>query len=483
MLYYATAFFCGMVVMMLELSASRLIAPYFGNSLFVWTNVIGLVLLGLSLGYYLGGRWADEKAEPKHYFSLVLGAGLWVFCTPFLASSLLPKLLAVFPNFALTVGLGSFLAVLLLFVLPMVFLGMIVPFTVKLLAHQLKDIGSVSGRVSMVSTFGSLCGTFLPAFVLIPMIGTFRSFFLAGAILIALALFALRRKGGLVLLGIFLGLIWSLPVSLAQNVIYDHESSYGHIFVQEDAEGRLHLHVDHFLGTQSIYDPDHLLTEHYYSSFMALPTLVKTPKSILILGHAGGSFTRLLNAFYPDIKVTGVELDPAVTEAARATMDLDKAEVNLVHADARAFLSKSEERYDLIFIDTYHNAQIPAHLATQEFFELVQAHLTEEGVAALNVASKDGDLLWALENTFAKVFGSAQAFLVPGSYNTMVFSGDLLQESVSPEELRPYVERVHAETQSILFDPQKNVFTDDKSSLVDLLSEKMWLNLLTNYKL
>lgn len=478
MIYYLAAFLSGMSVMIVELSASRLIAPYFGTSLFVWTNVIGLVMFALALGYFFGGRLADRRPEPKLYFHLILGAGFWILFIPFVALFWLPDFITSFGNFAIAITLGSFLAILILLFVPMFFLGMVVPFTVKLLTHKLKEIGEISGRVSMVSTMGSLLGTFLPAFVLIPWLGTFKAFLLAGSLLVLFGVFMIQKKSLGVAMIVGLVLLWSVQIPSAEGIVYDDESPYGRIFISEHGD-ELRLHVDHALGTQSVYDPEHLLTHHYYSSFMALPTFVEEAESVLILGHAGGSFTRLLNEFYPDLKVTGVELDPAVTAAAETMFQLGDLDVSIVHADARAYLQMTEEKYDLIFVDAYHDSKIPPHLATKEFYELLEGHVTENGLVGVNIAAKPGELLAGLNNTFVHVFEEAYAFSVPDTYNTIMFSRAPRQSDV-PLDLKPYVEPVW-NSQKLSPDPGQYLFIDDKSALIELVGESMWLDLVSDY--
>lgn len=484
-LYAFSTFLCGLAVMAVELSASRLLAPYFGNSLYVWTNLISLVMLGLAGGYAFGGWLSDKRPDEKLFFSMILMTGIWILMIPFFASPLFSLLLELAPNLAWSAKVGSFLAILLLFVVPLFVLGAIVPFTLRLSVQDLNGVGTLSGKLSMISTTGSLIGSFLPAFLLIPLLGTTQTFLVLGFVLVFLGAYGLRNVW-LFLLGLLSLLLFFIvpPVYADDRMIAYEDSAYGFIFVTEDGEGVRRLHIDTPLGTQSIYDPSTALSDdrYYYPYFGILPAMVPDAKSVLILGHAGGSFTRIFNTYYPELEITGVELDPKVTEMAQTYMGLEEANVTIVHSDARAFLLSTEETYDLILVDTYHGANIPAHLATEEFFTLCTQHLSSEGVLALNAASTGGVFLDTLLNSLAQPFGSVYMAPIPSSFNFMLIT----QEKGSYELMNPLASDLEAKWQTLLgedpvlrtFDSQLGTFKDDTLSEVEVLDEQMFMQLL-----
>lgn len=487
-IYYLSAFVSGLVVMAVEMSATRLLAPYFGNSLYVWTNVVGLVMLALALGYYFGGRLADRHPHASPYFVMILVSGLWILLIPFFAAQLFPLLLHGFSNLSLVVKWGSFLAVFLLLVPPLFFLGALVPFTVKLVLKKVSEVGSVSGKISTVSTVGSLLGTFLPAFLLLPFLGTSRTFILLGITLLYLAALGLRQWMIFILATLSLAFFWLVPPVYARSdIIHAEDSAYGFLFITENENGVRALHIDNPLGTQSLYDPASPVPdqEYYYSYFGLLPSMVQQPRTVLILGHAGGTFTRLFNAYYPELEITGVELDPAVTRIAEDFMGLQEADVTVVHADARTFLEDTQESYDLILMDTYHVANIPSHLATQEFFDLIALHLNPRGVFALNAAAEESALLDTLKNTVAASFSSAAVLEIPSSYNSMILGaqGTAFEVSSVPEALAFQEEYFSKKLQYFSYVPEAAVFMDDKSFQVDLLTEEMSLDLLEHFTL
>ncbi len=486
LLYYFSAFVCGMAVMAVEISAARLMSPYFGNSLYVWTNIIGLIMVALAGGYYFGGRLADKHPHRDAYFALVFLTGVWTVLIPFAAPALFENLTTGFSNLALTVKWGSFFAVAFLFAVPMFLLGMIVPFTVKLVIKNVASMGRESGQISTISTLGSLVGTFLPAFVLIPVLGTTKTFVFVGLMLIFLAAFGLRKWWTFFLALAGVGLFWLVPpVYASDDVIYSEDSPYGYIFITEDEEGVRRLHIDNPLGTQSVYDPNSVIPDdrYYYSYFGVLPAMVQSPKKVLILGHAGGTFTRIFNAYWPELEITGVELDPAVTRISQEYLGLSDADVEIVHADARTFLQNTDESYDLILIDTYHASNIPAHLATEEFFALAASRLNEDGVLALNAASAQGVFLDTLVNTVASAFTEVGRVQIPGSFNTMIIGHDGFGIGEVPEALAERSAYVQAKLKTVTYDAALESFTDDKMSRIEILTEQMYMELMQGFKL
>lgn len=486
-LYYLSAFVAGMSVMIIELSAARLMAPYFGNSLYVWTNIIGLIMVALTVGYFLGGRLADKEPRSEVYFALIFMTGLWSLVIPFFSPILFEQITAGFSNLALTVKWGSFFAVAFLFVIPMVFLGMMVPFTVKLIIQKVNQMGKESGQISAVSTLGSLVGSFLPAFVLIPLLGTTKTFILTGLLLLFLAAFGLRKWWAFVVAIAGIGLFWVVPpVYTHASLIHSEDSPYATIFVTEDSKGIRRLHMDNLLGTQSIYDPSALVPnpQYYYSYFGVLPTMIEEPETVLILGHAGGTFTRIFNAYYPDLALTGVELDPAITKVAQDYFALGEASVEIIHTDARIYLQETEKNYDLILVDTYHGLHIPPHLATQEFFRVAAEHLNPGGILALNAASDEGPFLDALSSTFASQFEYASRMNIPSSNNALIIGSqaDFDFYSAIPEDLASKKETLVKSLERIVLQDGALIFVDEKMSEIEILTEQMHMNLMQNFK-
>jgi spermidine synthase len=389
----ALVFTAGIGALATEIAASRLLAPYFGNSTIVWANVIGLVLASLSLGYWLGGRIADEHPNPRLLGGIVAAAAVMVAATPFLAKPFLDLTVEGLEEASTGAAIGSFFGVLILFAPPVTLLGMVAPFAIRLALVTVESAGAVAGRLYAVSTVGSLLGTFLSALVLIPLIGTQRTL-LASAALLGFAGASLLGARWLALGAALAALLMVPPgaVKSREGVIHEDESLYQFVQVTE-RDGARRLYLDEGVAVHSIWRPQDVLTGGVWDTFLAFPPLLGRPlERVAILGNAGGTTARAMGVYYPGAEIDGVELDPAVTEAGRRYLGLDDNPRLHVHtADARPFLRRSDGGYDLIVVDAYRPPYVPFYLATREFFELVRERLAPGGMVALNVATVPGD--------------------------------------------------------------------------------------------
>ena len=392
-----------------EIAASRLIAPYFGSSTIVWANLIGIVLAALALGYVLGGRLADRRPEPRLLGLIVLAAALWVAMTPFVARPFLDASVRNLDEASAGAVIGSFFAVLLLFAPAVVLLGMVSPFAIRLGIADLDSAGSVAGRFYALSTAGSLLGTFLPALLLIPLLGTQRTL-LATAVLLALsAALLLGRRPLVVAAGIAaLTVIPPGAVKAESGLLHEEDSLYQYIQVVERPDGRRLLRLNEGVAVHSVWRRDVVLTGGVWDAFLALPRLLDRPlQKVAILGNAAGTTARAMGVFHPAARIDGVELDPAVSRVGRRYFGLEDNPRLTVHdADARPFLRGTSERYDLIIADAYHQPYVPFYLATREFFQLARERLTATGILALNVAAvpEDESLLDGITGTLRHEF-------------------------------------------------------------------------------
>ncbi len=386
-------FVAGVGALATEIAASRLLAPYFGNSTVVWANVIGLVLASLSLGYWLGGRLADRRPSPRLLGAIVVAAGVLVALTPFVARPFLDLTVEGLDEVSTGAAIGSFFGVLILFAPPVVLLGMVAPFAIRLGLDRVESVGAVAGRLYAVSTIGSLLGTFLSALVAIPLIGTQRTL-LASAALLALAGATLLGPRWFALAVALTALLLVPPgtIKASEGVLHEDESLYQFVQVTE-RDGTRRLYLDEGVAVHSIWRPGEVLTGGVWDTFLALPPLLGRPlKRVAILGNAGGTTSRAMGVYYAEAEIDGVELDPAVTDAGRRYLGLgDNPRLTVHTADARPFLRRSEGGFDLIVVDAYRPPYVPFYLATREFFELVRERLAPGGMVALNVATVPGD--------------------------------------------------------------------------------------------
>jgi predicted membrane-bound spermidine synthase len=402
----ALVFGAGIGALATEITASRLLAPYFGSSTIVWANLIGIVLAALAAGYWLGGRLADRRPEPRLLGFVVLAAAVCVALIPFAAEPFLDFTVEGLDTASAGAVVGSFLAVLLLCAPPVVLLGMVSPFAIRLAVSSIATAGTVAGRLYALSTAGSLLGVFLPALLLIPAVGTQRTFLVIGAVLAASSCFLLGPRY-LVVTALLAGLLAVPPgvVKAEDGLLYEETSFHQYIGVVERPDGRRLLRLNEGVAVHSVWRADTVLTGGVWDAFLALPPLLGRPlERVAILGNAGGTTARALGVYYPDAEVDGVELDPAVSRVGRRFFGMDDNPRLSVHdVDARPFLRASDERYDLIVADAYRQPYVPFYLATREFFRLVREHLAPGGIVALNVAAVPDDkrLVRAVGGTLA----------------------------------------------------------------------------------
>lgn len=485
---YLTVFITGMSVTAVELTASRLLAPYFGASLFVWTNIIGVVLLALSIGYYVGGRVADRnegKIAQKLLYPLILVTGILVNLIPFVGKAVFMLAYEAIPDRSTSVFLASFIATLILFTLPLILLGMVSPLAARIGITKLESAGRVLGSLYAFSTVGSIVGTFIPVLLTVPFLGSRETFFLFGGVLIVLGAIGTGRR-------LFLGLL-ALPIAFFAlhssihadpYVIYEDESVYNYIRVREDESGNRALLTNEGYGIQSLYSPLSILTGYYWDEAAFLPAVNPAGENFLIIGMAGGSSARVLHHFFPELKLHGVEIDPLMVEVGKRFFGADKLPLNVTVADGRVFLQQSDQQYDFIMVDVYRDElYIPFHLATKDFFQLVSERLTPKGSMVMNIASvsKNSELLNLIKNTLTSVFPYVYEHRVAHSYNSLLFAFqeepdfsaiDLSQYSL---ELRGLVSGISPNLSRITFRPEESV-SEDNTSTLEFLTEKMILS-------
>jgi spermidine synthase len=402
-------FGAGTGTLAVEISASRLLAPYYGSSTIVWANLIGLVLLALSLGYWLGGKLADRRPSGRLLGRLVLAAGAYVAVLPFVTRPILDVAASGLDELSAGAVIGSFFATLVLFAPPVFVLGMVSPFAIRLALDTVGSAGEVAGRLYALSTAGSLLGTFLPALLTIPLVGTQRTLIGSAAVLAAASAPLLGGRG--LAAAAAVGALLAVPPGVVKasegRILHEHESRYQFVQVVE-RDGVRRLYLNEGVAVHSVYRPDTVLTGGEWDALLAIPALLdREPRSLAVLGNAAGTVARAYGVYWPRVQIDGVEIDPAVSEAGRRWFGMgENPRLRVVDADARPFLRRTDRRYDLIFVDAYHQPYVPFYLATREFFELAESRLTPGGLLALNVATVPGDrrLRDELAGTVAAVF-------------------------------------------------------------------------------
>ena len=454
-----TVFISGMTTLAAELAAARLIGNVFGTSNIVWACIIGLILIYLTAGYFLGGKWADANPTPAAMYRVLAWGAFTLGLVPYIAGPVLRSAASAFD--ALQVGIlgASFVAVLILFIIPITLLGTISPFSIRLSVQDTAHAGQTSGQIYAISTLGSFIGTFLPTLVTIPAIGTKNTFLLFSMILLVVALIGLARfantremfKHVWMPIALILIAVFSTGQSLKSSAgqIYETESAYNYIQVQQQ-NGFTILRLNEGQGVHSIYRPDTLQYNGPWDQFLVSPYFYadRKPsdvKRIAIVGLAAGTTARQMTAVYGNIPIDGYELDPKIVEVGQKYFDMTMPNLNIIIGDGRLNLERSQQKYDIIAVDAYRPPYIPPHMTTREFFEICAAHLSENGVLTLNSASVPGDrrLINGLATTMGTIFPSIYTVDIPGSLNTMIFA---TKQQTTPEDFAANLVALSRET-------------------------------------
>ena len=432
-----------MVTLAIELSASRLLGSVFGNSNLVWANVIGLMLLYLTAGYFLGGRLADRFPREDVLLRLILWAAFLSGLIPLVARPIISRAAQAVFGAEAALALGSFIVILILFSVPVTLLGTVSPFVIRLVVTDVAGSGRVAGQVYAISTLGSLLGTFLPVLVTIPQFGTTRTFLLFSGLLFALAFVALWRNNRKAALPyVLLPFILALPAGSVlgsplrppapgASLKYDGESAYNYIQVQEDSAGYRYLYLNEGQGVHSQWHETEVFYDGTWDYFLAAPYFNEAPfcadqvESLLLIGLAAGTVPRQHTTVYGDITIDGIELDPEIVVVGADYFDMNESlmpQLTTRIGDGRYLLNRIDRQYTVIAIDAYRPPYIPWHLTTVEFFAEVKERLREDGVVAINVGRTDTDrrLVDALSQTLLEVFPSVHAIDVPQSFNTIL---------------------------------------------------------------
>jgi spermidine synthase len=397
-----------------EIAAVRLLAPSFGASTIVWANTIGVVLVALSAGYWLGGRLADRRPHMRGLCLVALAAASLLALVPFAADPLLGVAVDALDRVSAGAFIGSLLAVLVLVAIPVLLMGAISPYALRLAVSKVEEAGTVAGRLYAVSTAGSLFGTLTSALVLIPVVGTRRTFLIFALAISLVAVTGLRPLRRYALAPGAIAALIALPVGALKaeaedgRVIYETETPYQYARVVERDDGSRILELNEGQVFHSIYRPGGALTGEYTDDMPVLPFAgrARAPRRVAVLGNAAGTIARVYGEFLPRTRVDGVEIDAALSEIGRRFFGMHNPRLHLYHEDARPFLRRIRARYDAILVDVYRPPYIPFYLTTREFFALARDRLAPGGALVVNVGHPEGqdELEKALTATAREAF-------------------------------------------------------------------------------
>ncbi|HEX5130976.1 MAG TPA: fused MFS/spermidine synthase [Candidatus Krumholzibacteria bacterium] len=472
----------GAVVLAIEIAGTRVLGPFYGVSLFLWSSLITVTLAALAVGYALGGRWADRGPRYSRLGTILVAAGLWLLATIWLKR---PAILAM-EGFGLR---GAVLAAAtLLFFPPLALLGMVSPYAIRLRAERLDEVGRSAGDIYAVSTVASVVAALGTGFYLIPVLGINRLIAACAAALFAAALVAFRggrgRRGMMVgtILVLGLGSLGAAApverVGQPMQLTWVEQSAYADLRIL-DWEDNRYLLIDG--GTHTIVDRQTGHTVFPYAMVLDIPRhMFDHAGDMLLIGLGGGSVAQ---SYYREgWRVESAEIDPKVVELAEQffSLSLDSARVNVM--DGRRFLMSTDHTYDLIVMDAFGSSSIPFHLVTREMFGLVRQHLKPGGVLAVNTETREWNdiLVRSLAATIGTQFEHVVALPTAEPPNTLgnvvLMASDReleIDETLlgHPAEFLPYpyrhwtvVERNHAWANR--FEPDTSgvpILTDDRN--------------------
>lgn len=482
-------FAVGAAALGIEIAAVRLLAPYFGASTIVWANTIGVVLVALSIGYWWGGRLADRRPQLEPMSRVIMVAALITAAVPFVARPLLDIGVEALDAISTGAFVGSMAATLVLVALPVLLLGTVAPWALRIGMERVENAGALAGRLYAMSTLGSLTGTLAASLLLVPAIGTRRTFLFFALLLAGAALFGLTKRAKWVPVPLAIAALMLVPIPTikpgdGETVLHETETEYQYARVLEDAAGTRTLELNEGQAIHSIYETTTPLpvVRNYWGGhvFWSFAVNDEAPRRVAILGNAAGTVARAYETYFPQTLIDGVEIDPELSRIGVKWFDMNNPRLRTVHDDARPFLRRTDRRYDVISLDTYRQPYIPFYLTTREFFELARSRLKPGGVMIVNVGHPEGQD--ELERVLTATVGSAFKYVRRDPVrptNTLLVASD---RPTTAERLSKNARRFPPELQAVALEGAGrlrpglaggDIYTDDKSPVEWLIDKSI----------
>lgn len=420
-----TVFLCGALGMVLELVAARILSPYVGSSNLIWTTIIGIMLTSMSIGYWLGGKIADKKPDINLLSLFILCGAFFTSLIPILETVLVKPLSEISDQLVFVAIVTS----ALVFGIPSFILAMVSPFAVKLEDKSHEDIGKTSGKISSLSTIGSIVGTFIAGFLLIPNLGVRMLILIITVVLFILSFVMFDRKKikyyacMFVFLIVLLGLNYYGKVIFDKNntdIIEDVDSEYSRIWIKNVSAGDVNyktMQVDTGLESYINQETNEMGAAYlyYYDLF---DYYNKDAKSTLMIGGAAYTYPTYYLNKYQDKTIDVVEIDEKMTELAVSNfgLDIENPRLKIYHQDGRSFLNNTENKYDTILIDAFKGLNVPFELTTYEALQKTKSALNDNGMVITNIISslegKEENFIKYEYATYKEVFPEVKLYRV-----------------------------------------------------------------------
>jgi spermidine synthase len=468
--------------MVLELVGSRILAPYLGTSIIVWTSLIGVILGCLSLGYWYGGRIADKKPNRRTFARIIFSAGLLIGLVAFAKEPVLEWLLNNLPD----IQLSAPLATLILFGLPSILLGMVTPYAVRLKMDNVSHSGQTVGNLYAISTVGSIVGTFLAGYYLIAFFGSTKILMVLAMVLVLTSMMAAGKQGLIKktlvfsLLAAGLAFLYSFSAARERDGFIDIDTRYGRIWIYETIHTYTQKPILALATSPGSIQSAMLLdgsgdlaltyTKYYRLASHFQPRIADS----LLIGGAGYSYAKDYIRSYPLAKLDVVEIDPGMTALAKKHFALqDSARMRIFHEDGRIFINKTRERYDAIYCDAFTSLYtIPFQLTTRESVKKMHSLLNNGGILLVNIISAiegdNGMFLRAAYATYKSVFPQVLIFPVSDPSDGTTIQNIMLVALKS--EQKPPARNGNPELNEYLSHQWKNDIVMDMPILTDDLA-------------
>ncbi len=516
LILYCTVFITGSAVLIMEVAAVRMLAPYFGSSLFVFSSILTVVLFALSLGYYFGGKFSDKHPYHIPLYSIITLGGLSLLGLTLIATYSLPHIAPGTP-----LGIGPLFFSIIFFLLPAFLLGIDSPYVIKLLSKNVSvdESGRIVGSTFFWSTAGSITGSLMAGFFLIPTFGLKATMSGTAIILIILGIVggllikSLLKKEGqydsrndlklkkpimVALLATVLMTYLLFEHTLYANTIFEKHGYYSHIVIFDgEYEGRPARFLKRDINNSSaIFLENDELVYRYAQFADFFPVIKPEGQRFLMLGGGAYTIPRKLNLDHPELLIDTVEIEPILFELAKEYFRLPETEKIINHLmDARVFLRQNSEKYDWVFIDTFSTGfYIPPHLVTREFFELLKDSITEDGVVFINFIARaenhvERNLIGSFSKTLMDVFPHVELYITRPEFDkdkivqnlVYVLSKNDNGGNLLPDELTIRTKDGSMKLKDLRIEPvdtiksKDTVFTDNKNAVESLLLKERFI--------